>query len=193
VGNFTDQIGQGVAAFVDLPAVRFAVTAAGAYIVLVWLACAFWVFQDTRRRQRNVVAPYLTAGAIVLASPALFLLALFVYRIARPGETLSEARLRRLEDRLEDLDLQLVVACADCGAPIQEDWLICPSCRTRLAHLCIECGRSMRLDWSVCAWCAAELAHPALLDAPQVSAAETAEPAEPAEPVFQPQPEAVTA
>ena len=62
--------------------------------------------------------------------------------------------------------------------------------------LCIECGRSMQLDWSVCAWCAAELAHPALLDAPQVSAAETiepVEPAEPAEPVFQPQPEAATA
>jgi hypothetical protein len=186
VATFTDEIGKGVAGFFDLPPIRFGVAAAGAYVVLVWLACAYWVWQDARRRQDNVVAPYVAAGAVVLASPVLFPLALLVYRIVRPPETLSEARQRHLEDRIVELDFQAFVRCPNCDGTVEDDWLICPDCRTRLAHRCIECGRSMRLEWSVCAWCAAEVAEPSLLDAPQ------AEPAT-SEPVFQPHPEAATA
>jgi hypothetical protein len=187
VASFADQISQGVAGFAGLPAVRFTLAAAGLYVVLVWLACAYWVFQDARRRNAHLVTPYVAAAAIVLASPAVFPLALFVYRIVRPAQTLSEARQQRLEDRLADLDLQAFAGCPDCGTAVEEDWLVCPSCRTRLTHRCVECGRSMRLDWPVCAWCAAEVAHPALLDAPQ-----TTEPTI-TEPVFQPQTEAATA
>jgi hypothetical protein len=187
VASFTDEIGQGVARFADLPAVHFALAAVGLYIVLLWLACAFWVFQDARRRQDDLVTPYIAAGAIVLASPAVFPLALLVYRIVRPGLTLSEARQQRLEDRLADLDLQALAGCPDCGAIVEEEWLVCPSCRTRLAHRCLECGRSMRLDWSVCAWCAADVAVPTLLDAPQTTAPTISEP------VFQPQTEAASA
>jgi double zinc ribbon protein len=187
VGTFTDQIGQAVAGFAGLPSVRLALSAAGFYLVLVWLACAFWVFQDARRRQAHLVTPYLAAAAIVLASPAIFPLALLVYRIVRPGQTLNEARQQRLEDRLVDLDLQALAGCPDCGAGVEEDWLVCPSCRTRLAHRCVECGRSMRLDWSVCAWCAAEVAQPTLLDAPQTTVPMITEP------VFQPHRKAATA
>jgi hypothetical protein len=187
VASFSDAIGQGVAGFFDLPAIRFALTAAGAYVVLVWLACAFWTWRDARRRQDNVVAPYVAAGAVILASPALFPLALLVYRIVRPAETLTEARQHLLEDRLAELDSQAFVRCPDCGDSVEDNWLICPSCRVRLAHRCVECGRSMRVEWSLCAWCGAEVALPAILDAPQAS-----EPATP-EPVFQPQREAATA
>jgi hypothetical protein len=187
VGGFTDQIGQAVAGFAQLPAVRLALAAAGLYLVLVWLACAFWVFQDARRRHGQLVTPYLAAAAMVLASPAVFPLALVVYRIVRPSQTLSETRQQELEDRLVDLDLQALAGCPDCGTLVEDDWLVCPSCRTRLAHRCIDCGRSMRLDWSVCAWCAAEVAHPTLLDAPQTSTPTIGEP------VFQPQREAATA
>jgi double zinc ribbon protein len=187
VANVTDQIGQAVAGFADLPAVRFALAGAGLYVVLVWLACAFWVFQDARRRQDHLVTPYLASAAIVLASPALFPLALFVYRIVRPGQTLSEARQGRLEDRLAQLDLQALEGCPECDATVANDWLVCPSCRTRLAHRCVDCGRTMRLDWSVCAWCASEVAQPTLLDAPQTSSPAISEP------VFQPQPEAASA
>jgi double zinc ribbon protein len=187
VGGFTDQIGQAVAGFAQLPAVRLAVTAGGLYLVLVWLACAFWVFQDARRRQGHMVTPYLAAAAMVLASPAVFPLALVLYRIVRPAQTLSEARQQQLEDRLADLDLQALAGCPACGTVVEDEWLVCPSCRTRLAHRCIECGRSMRLDWSVCAWCAAEVAQPTLLDAPQTTAPTITEP------VFQPQREAATA
>jgi double zinc ribbon protein len=187
VGGVTDQIGQAVAGFGQLPAVRLALEAAGLYCILVWLACAFWVFQDARRRSSHLVTPYLAAAAMVLASPALFPLGLFVYRIVRPGQTLSEARQQQLEDRLADLDLQALAGCPECGAAVEDDWLVCPSCRARLAHRCVECGRSMRLDWSICAWCAWEVAQPALLDAPQTTAPTITEP------VFQPQREAATA
>jgi double zinc ribbon protein len=187
VGGITDQIGQAVAGFAQLPAVRLALAAASLYLVLLWLACAFWVFQDARRRNSHLVTPYLAAAAMVLASPAVFPLALFLYRIVRPAQTLNEARQQQLEDRLADLDLQALADCPDCGTAVEDDWLVCPSCRTRLAHRCVECGRSMRLGWSVCAWCAAEVAQPTLLDAPQTTAPTISEPA------FQPQREAATA
>jgi cbb3-type cytochrome oxidase subunit 3/RNA polymerase subunit RPABC4/transcription elongation factor Spt4 len=186
VASFTDQIGQGVAGFANLPAVHLALTAASMYLILVWLACTFWVFQDARRRQANVVAPYAAAAAIVLASPAVFPLALLVYRIVRPSRTLSEARRQDLEDRLTDLDQQSLEGCPECRTAVDADWLVCPECRTRLAHGCDACGRSMRLDWSVCAWCGADVAQPTLLDAPEAPPAV-------AEPAFQPRREAATA
>ncbi len=188
MSNLIQQLNAAIAGIGDIPAVRAAATGISLYVVLLWLACSWWVFHDLRRRQDAPVAPYLGAAFIVLASPLLFVLAVFVYRVVRPAETLSEARYRRLEDRLADLQLQTMPRCPDCETPVEEDWLLCPNCRARLAHRCLECGRSMAIDWTVCAWCATEIDQPLPVDAPQAT-----EPARDGVPVFQPQREAVTA
>ena len=170
MAGLMDQFGQVIAGIVAHPVVRLVVTGAAVYFVIVWLAAAFWVYQDARRRHASPIAPYLASGALVIASPVLFPLALIVYRIVRPAETLSEARVRSLDDRLTALERSVLLACPGCSKLVDEKWLSCPACRTRLAHRCLACGRSIGLDWSTCGWCATEFAHPTPLDAPSRTA-----------------------
>jgi hypothetical protein len=36
---------------------------------------------------------------------------------------------------------------------VDEEWIICPWCRTRLNRVCPNCERLVGLDWTLCAWC----------------------------------------
>jgi hypothetical protein len=36
---------------------------------------------------------------------------------------------------------------------VHEDWIICPTCRTRLKRVCPHCSKLVGLEWSLCAWC----------------------------------------
>jgi hypothetical protein len=162
--DLIDQFGGLIAGFGQHPAVRLVLAGAALYAVIVWLACALWVFQDARRRQASPAAAYLASLAVVLASPVLFVLPLAVYRIVRPADTLAAARVRQLESRLATAQEDYALACPGCRAGVDEAWLNCPSCRTRLTYTCLRCGRSMGLDWTACGWCGTDIAQPVPLD-----------------------------
>ncbi|MFL5679733.1 MAG: zinc ribbon domain-containing protein [Chloroflexota bacterium] len=174
MGSLLGQLGAVLGGIASQPAVRLTFAALGLYIVIVWLAAAYWVFRDLRRRTDNSVLPYVAAGGVIVASPLLFVFALLVYRIIRPASTLADRREAELEDRLARLDLASLLACPTCRTLVEEDWLACPRCRTKLASACADCGRSMGLNWQVCAWCAWEPARPVVVDVPQVAAMGTA-------------------
>jgi hypothetical protein len=140
-----DQVGnamaEAVGTLLDNPIAAAAIRLAVAYVVLVWLAVALWSFVDMRRRTRNLVAAYASAAMVILASPVLFPFAVIVHRIVRPA-----------------LEAETVAPrCPDCGVIVDDEWLVCPSCRRALGHHCQVCGRPAALDWDVCAWCGAEL------------------------------------
>jgi RNA polymerase subunit RPABC4/transcription elongation factor Spt4 len=157
-----DQVGAAIGAFLDNPIVQLLTAGFVAYVVVLWIASAWWVFHDLRRRHADRVLPYLAAAGVILASPLLFPLAVFVYRIVRPGETLAESRERILTERLEALEAEMTLSCPGCSRLVEEDWLVCPACRTKLAHRCVNCGRTMGLDWTLCGWCGTEFGRPVL-------------------------------
>ena len=55
-----------------------------AYIVVVWLATAYWAFRDMQTRSDNPILPYLAASLIILFTPVLFVFAALIYRLIRP-------------------------------------------------------------------------------------------------------------
>lgn len=63
------------------------------FVVLLWLALAYWTYQDARRR---IEQPALIAGAVALSMLIPFLGSV-IYLIVRPPEYLDEARERELE------------------------------------------------------------------------------------------------
>lgn len=157
-----DQLGSVVGDVLNSVPVRLLVLGTIAYVTVVWLATAHWVLRDMRRRRDDPVSPYVAALAIVLASPILLPIVAFTYLILRPRETLAEARERELTERLDALGADLLLSCPECRRPVEEDWLTCPACRTRLARRCLGCGRSMGLDWSLCGFCGAEFGRPVI-------------------------------
>ncbi|MFL5751068.1 MAG: double zinc ribbon domain-containing protein [Chloroflexota bacterium] len=150
-----EAIGDALATIVGDPVAGLLVRLAAAYWILIWLAAALWAFVDTRRRTTSLVAAYGSAALVILATPLLFPAALLVHVVLRPEGFAAD---RRVDDlRLAALSEEGGPRCPGCERAIDDDWLVCPTCRRQLAHRCHSCGGSIGLDWTVCGWCGAEL------------------------------------
>jgi len=146
-------IGETVGGFFDNAVVQFAIQGMAVYIVILWLASAYWAFRDMQLRSENPVLPYLAAALIVLFTPVLFLFGVVAYRIVRPQEKIGEVYERNLAEEALLAEVEAVKTCPACHKRINDEWIICPNCRTRLNRVCANCGRLVGLDWSLCAWC----------------------------------------
>jgi RNA polymerase subunit RPABC4/transcription elongation factor Spt4 len=155
MGELVDRATEAIAGVLGHPVVQMALQLIVAYLVVVWLASAYWASQDIRQRTHHGIAPYLVAGAVILASPLFFILVLGLYRIVRPVETMTDAAERRLSELAMAQELDRPV-CASCGALVDEEWVACPRCAMTLRTGCGRCGRLLQLDWGICPWCAAE-------------------------------------
>ena len=153
-------IGDTISGILNNQIVQLGIRAVGIYIVLIWLASAFWAYRDMQHRTANPVAPYLAAAFIVLFTPVFFLFAILLYRIVRPKETVAEANERALAEEAMLADIEARPHCANCSRPVHEEWIICPSCRNRLRRVCPNCSRLVELDWSLCAWCGKDFERP---------------------------------
>ncbi len=151
--SFLSGIGDSIASFFNSPLVKMGLQAIGVYVVVIWLASAYWAFRDMQGRTANPVMPYLAAALVIGFTPVFFLFGVLVYRIIRPQERLGEAYERGLAEEALIAEIEQIEHCATCGRKVDEDWIICPTCRTRLKRVCPHCSKLVGLDWSLCAWC----------------------------------------
>jgi RNA polymerase subunit RPABC4/transcription elongation factor Spt4 len=146
-------IGSTINDVVTNPVVRFTVQLIAIYIVIIWLAAAYWAFRDMQLRTENPILPYLASAFIIVFSPLAFLAAIVVYRIIRPQEKIGEVNERSLAEEALLAEVESVSSCPACLRRVNDEWIICPTCRTRLKRVCPNCSRLVGLDWSLCAWC----------------------------------------
>ena len=151
--DILNTIGETIGGFFGNPIVQVAIQAMAVYIVILWLAAAYWAFRDMQLRSENPVLPYLAAALIVLFTPVLFVFGVIVYRIVRPPEKIGEVYERNLAEEALLAEVEAVKTCPGCHKRVNDEWIICPACRTRLNRVCANCGRLVGLDWSLCAWC----------------------------------------
>jgi RNA polymerase subunit RPABC4/transcription elongation factor Spt4 len=112
-----------------------------------------WAYRDMRERTHD---GWSHAVAVVLVG--IFSIAgLFLYLLLRPHETLAEAYERRLEAEMLAREVpQRPRACPRCERPTNEDFMLCPYCRTTLREPCTGCERALELDWIACPYCGAQ-------------------------------------
>jgi hypothetical protein len=146
-------IGSALGGFFDAPVIQFGLRAIAAYIVVIWIATAYWAFRDMQTRSDNPILPYVAASLIILFTPVLFLFAALIYKLIRPHEKVAEATERSLAEEALLNEVDAVPHCPTCARRVADQWLICPTCRTRLNRVCPNCNRLVGLDWSLCAWC----------------------------------------
>ncbi len=130
--------------------------AAAVYAALLWVALAYFVVRDARRRSASM--SFMALAALLGFVPP-FLGAL-VYLVVRPPRTLEEQRTLELEERAfadSPNSNGQVRPCPSCGKDIDSDFVLCPYCRTQFSRRCRGCQRSLRLGWSVCPYCAEEV------------------------------------
>src|SRR5215510_2850988 len=151
-----DEILNTIGDFFANPIVELALQSIAVYWCILWLAAAYWAFRDMQLRTENPILPYLAASLIVLFTPAFFLFGVIVYRIVRPQEKIGEVYERNLAEEALLAEVESVKSCPTCARRVHEDWIICPTCRTRLNRVCPNCSRLVGLDWTLCAWCGRE-------------------------------------
>jgi hypothetical protein len=120
------------------------------FAVLFWLAIAWWVMRDARRRIED---PWLIAasGVVGLALPYVGAL---VYLLFRPAEPLDDIRERELEMRTMEERLGVRLAhCPRCRAGVESTFLVCPICTTRLKRACTGCRAPLEPLWQLCPYC----------------------------------------
>lgn len=128
--------------------------------VVFWLATAYWVFKDARRR---IASPWLLALATLLGLVPPFL-GPIVYVFFRPPEYLADVRERELELRAIEQRLTLRgLECPVCRAAVETSYLVCPICATRLRRACPSCNAAVEPHWQACPYCAADLPPAAAL------------------------------
>jgi hypothetical protein len=120
--------------------------------VVFWLGLALWVYRDARGRTDD---PLLVATAALLGLTVPYAGAL-IYLLFRPPETLADVRSRDLELRTLEEQLGLHAPhCPVCRAEVEDEYIVCPVCATKLKHPCAECSRALAITWRVCPYCEA--------------------------------------
>jgi len=147
------EIGKALGGFFGSAPVQLALQAIAVYLVILWLAGAYWAFRDMQQRTENPILPYVAASFIIVFTPIFFPLAIFVYKIIRPHEKIGEVYERNLAEEALLAEVEAIKSCPTCARRINDEWIICPTCRTRLNRVCPNCSRLVGLDWSLCAWC----------------------------------------
>jgi len=122
-------------------------------VIVVWLACAYWVFKDARRRIDDKIVLAVAALTGLVFGP----LGALVYVIVRPPEYLDDVRERELEIRMMEQRLASEERCPFCRTPTREDYLVCPTCGRRLRTVCSSCRKPVDPQWRVCPYCEAEV------------------------------------
>lgn len=121
----------------------------GAFLAALWLSLIIWTYRDIRQRTRDPLARIL--GTLVVA--VLFLPGIVVYLILRPTRTLEEEYQHTLEEEALLQSLEDVALCPGCNRHVLENWLVCPTCHTKLKKKCHQCGKLMDLPWNLCPFC----------------------------------------
>jgi hypothetical protein len=129
------------------------------FLVVFWLATAYWVYKDARRRVED---PWLVAMAALLGLVPPFV-GPIIYLFFRPPELIEERRERELEIRaIEDRLARSELRCPVCRGRVDDSYLVCPVCTTRLKQACDECGSPLEPIWQACPYCATPVPPAAL-------------------------------
>jgi hypothetical protein len=142
-----------IGGFFDSPIVQLFIQGLVLFFIVLWFASAYWAFRDMQQRTDNPVLPYLAAAFIIVFTPAFFLIAVLVYRIVRPHEKIGEVYERNLAEAAMLTEIESIPHCPTCERRVDDEWIICPACRTRLKRVCPSCNKLVGMDWTICAWC----------------------------------------
>ncbi|MBN1584074.1 MAG: zinc ribbon domain-containing protein [Anaerolineae bacterium] len=120
-----------------------------AFTVALWISLVIWTFRDMRARTRDAFAQLLVAAMVLILGP----LGTILYLMLRPRETLAEKYERSLEEEALLQDIEERTICPACKQPIENDFMVCPVCHTKLRQHCAHCDRLIHPRWSVCPYC----------------------------------------
>ena len=131
------------------PELQMALTACIIAVVILYVLSIVWVVRDAYLR-----GTVWYVWAIVALVP---LLGVIAYCLLRPPLLRIDRDEQELEVALKQRQLMQYGECANCGYPVEADYVLCPNCLQRLKNQCVKCGHARDPAWTVCPYCATPL------------------------------------
>jgi RNA polymerase subunit RPABC4/transcription elongation factor Spt4 len=128
-----------------------------AYLLVMWIAALVWTYRDIQARTRD----NFTQAICLLIVLVFNLPGLLLYLVLRPKDTLSEMYDRQLEAEALLHEIQEQAACPSCRRKVDNDFIVCPYCRSTLRTACEECSKPLTSGWVLCPYCGTEQSPPA--------------------------------
>ncbi len=114
-------------------------------IIVLYIITIIWVVKDAPARGYSPVK-----WGIIALIP--FIGAL-MYSAMRPSMLAADKEEQELDYLLRQRELMQYGECGRCSYPVQNDYVMCPNCGSRLKNVCAGCGRPLNPQWTVCPWC----------------------------------------
>ncbi len=129
------------------------------YFFVVWMALVLWVAKDISNRSNSRIFQTFCVLLIILLTP----LGVFLYLLLRPRMSVYEKYQEEIEgnllilwdivhERLEKAPGEMLL-CHNCHIKVEDDYIMCPECKTSLKHNCKSCRKEIRSSWAVCPYC----------------------------------------
>ncbi|MEG0324022.1 MAG: zinc ribbon domain-containing protein, partial [Raoultibacter sp.] len=115
-------------------------------LVVLYVLSIVWVVRDAYLR-----GSFWYIWAIVALVP---LVGVIAYCLLRPPLLQIDRDEQELEIALKQRELMKYGECANCGYPVESDFVLCPNCHQRLKNLCMTCNHALDPSWTVCPFCA---------------------------------------
>lgn len=146
------------------PELQAAFTAVIVVLVILYVLSIIWVARDAYQRGTSWI------WCLIALIPFLGVVA---YCLLRPSLLQIDRDEQELEIALKQRQLMKYGECANCGYPVEDDFILCPNCHQRLKNLCGHCGHALEPAWTVCPYCASPVSgqRQAARRAPQPQAA----------------------
>ena len=135
------------------PEMQAAFTVVLVLLVILYVLSIVWVVRDAYLR-----GTVWYIWAVVALVPVLGLVA---YCLLRPPLLQLDRDEQELEIALKQRQLMKYGECANCGYPVEDDYILCPNCHSRLKNMCPTCHRALDPSWTVCPYCATPMQQPA--------------------------------
>ena len=115
-------------------------------LVVLYVLSIVWVIRDAYMRGTH----WYVWGIVALVP----LVGVIAYCLLRPPLLQIDRDEQELEVALKQRELMKYGECANCGYPVEHDYVLCPNCHTRLKNLCSNCHHALEPSWTVCPYCA---------------------------------------
>jgi RNA polymerase subunit RPABC4/transcription elongation factor Spt4/F0F1-type ATP synthase membrane subunit c/vacuolar-type H+-ATPase subunit K len=132
--------------------IKLGLAGVGAFLAALWVALILWTYRDISSRTRDMLVQILATAMVAV----LGIFGVLIYLMIRPSETLQDAYNRVLEEETLLREVEEQQVCPTCRRKTEEDYLLCPNCKTQLKMACPACGRLLHLRWDTCPYCAHE-------------------------------------
>ena len=125
------------------------------FVLVFWVATIYWVHKDARRRIED---PMLVWVSTLLGDRPVHRAA-DLHALPPAGVPRGRARARARDQGDGEAPRRPRPALPGLPREVDEDFLICPVCTTKLRQSCVTCHRPLEALWQVCPYCETPIDH----------------------------------